>query len=968
VVATGCQLLERTVEIDLLAGAIDRAVDGSGGLIAIEAAAGVGKTALLDVAVERAEGAGMAAFRAVSTPLEESFSFGVVRQLLERPLLAADEEERGRLLAGAARLGAPALGIAEPAGPEADGDFGVLHGLYWLVANLSSERPLLLAVDDVQWADRGSLRFLAHLARRLGDLPVALALARRTGEPEAEPDLLAELAEGPAVTALAPRALSEAGSARLLAAEMGVPPSVDFARRLHLETAGNPFLLRELSRELDAADAESPADAEIAAPRSVARAVLPRLRRLGPEAVALADAVAILGDGCSTAEAAALAGLSAGDARQGAAALVRAGLLAPDELPRFAHPLVRSAIEGERTAGERALAHGRAARLLISRGAARERIVAQLLLAGAEEDPDAAALLHEAGRDALAGGAPGPAARMLGLAVECSPPAAPPGELLTDLGVALVLAERPGEATAALERARELADDPATLVDRTLKLWLALLITDRLEEGVGVLDATIAALGEEHREEALMLEGEYVTAALFDPTRLGEMWRRLDRFEGLAGDTPAERRLLAMLTAKSQYEVAHPPDALAAMARRALGEGRLITENPLDPTKWVWGVGALIVSDRVAESAAALELALATARSNGSVETLVMARNLSAFQALRLGRLADAEADATEGLERLREAQSTVPRDLIRMSLVRWVVAARTGAGRLEEAERLLVEEGLAGELPAASQHAKLRRERALLWLAQGRPEEALADAEALEEVQRRYAIDDVVEAPWRHIAILARIGVGDTETAATLADDHLTLVRRWGLPRDLGVALRLRALAENDAERREELLRQSLEALTGAPAPLEVAETQAALGRTMLRAGRRSASREPLALALDGATRCGAGLLAAMARDDLRVAGAKPRRSLISGVDSLTAAERRTAGLAATGLTNREIAQSLFLSVRTVENTLARVYRKLGISSRRELAASLADGCGTSGEPQFTAQPASTARSTPVT
>ena len=151
--------------------------------------------------------------------------------------------------------------------------------------------------------------------------------------------------------------------------------------------------------------------------------------------------------------------------------------------------------------------------------------------------------------------------------------------------------------------------------------------------------------------------------------------------------------------------------------------------------------------------------------------------------------------------------------------------------------------------------------------------------------------------------------------------------------------------MAETDPGRRVSLLEEGLAALGDAPAPLERAEIQAALGRTLLRAGRRREARKLLALALDGAMRCDAVALAATARDDLKVAGARPRREVLSGVDALTAAERRTADLAAGGLMNREIAQALFLSVRTVENTLARAYRKLRIGSRRELAQALQDG-----------------------
>jgi DNA-binding CsgD family transcriptional regulator len=578
----------------------------------------------------------------------------------------------------------------------------------------------------------------------------------------------------------------------------------------------------------------------------------------------------------------------------------------------------------------------------MARGAARERIVAQLLVGAPDDDPRAATLLHDAGRDALAKGAPAAAALHLLRALDSAPPEQRPARLLTDLGVALVLDDRPDEAVPLLRRALDADADSAETVRRTLALWLALLSTGQIDEGLAVLEAEIAALGGSDREAALMLEGEFVTAALFDPSRIEATWRRLDHFADLAGDTPAERRLLSMMTAKSQYAVAKSADELAAMSVRAYGEGRLVEENPMDPTKWVWAVGALVITDRVAESEAALAVAFASARATGSLETLCLAQNLRAWRATRLGRLADGEADAVEALGRLVEIESNPLRGLLRLALVRWALAAMVERGRLEEADDLLVQEGMAGDPGDGPQHVKLHFERGLLRLAQGRPEDGLAEAVALGAFQREYGIEDVAEAPWRPVAALAHVALGDLPGAAVLAEEHLALVRRWGLPRDLGAALRVRALAEGSPREREALLVESLATLARSPAPLERARTEAELGRTLARAGRRSEAREALGRALEGAARCEAGPLAAMARTELEVAGAKPRRPMLSGVEALTAAERRIADLAADGRSNREIAQDLFLSVRTVENTLARSYRKLAIRSRRELADAL--------------------------
>jgi DNA-binding CsgD family transcriptional regulator len=944
VVKVAVPLVEREVEIARLVEALDLARHGSGRAVSIEGSAGIGKTSLLRTAVDLAEADGTIVLEAAAGPIEREFPLGVARQLFERLLIDAAPAEREALLEGAAGLAAPALGLDATARPDADPSYGLLHGLYWLVANLAAERPLVLAVDDVQWADRGSLRFLAYLGRRLADLPVLLLMTRRTGEPEEEPLLLAELASGPDAALIAPPPLTEVGTRKLLDAELREQPSPELVDRFHTATAGNPFLLHELV--LEAAVGEDPLAAAPVAPGSVARSIVARLNRLGPTTAALAEATVILGDGCSLVEAGALAGMDTGAAAEAAAGLVRAEILAREEALRFVHPLVRAAIEREMTPSELTDRHGRAALLLMRRGAERDRIVAQLLAGTPGEDPEAAAHLLAAGREALARGAPGTAARYLRRALEESPAADDVGELLADLGVALMLTDRPAEAAAALGRARELTDDPDALADRTLNLWFALLADGKVEAGVELIEQTIARLGDgaEARDAVLMLEGESVTAAVFDPALFTRAWRRMKPFELLPGDTAAERRLLALTTIRSQCVADLPAADLLEIAERSYGGGRLIDENPLDPIKWTVGVAVFITTDRIPEAEAALARALASARATGSLETLLGLHDLRSYMAFRLGRLEEAEAEALEGLARLEEADEMQMREFQRVGLVRLATCAMVARDRVEEADLLVAENGFGGELPHGLQQARVHRERGLIRLAQGRDEEALEEALRLGEFNRRYGVEDVCEAPWRPIAAQAQANLGNAEAARKIADAYLDLARRWSLPRDVGAALRARALAESEAERRLDLLRQSLAALKSAPAPLETAQTQAELGRALLRAGQRAEAREALGQALDGATRCGAVALAARVRDDLTVAGARPRRDLVSGVDALTAAERRCAGMAATGLTNREIAQSLFLSVRTVENTLSRVYRKLDIASRRDLAPALGE------------------------
>ncbi|MDQ4049147.1 MAG: helix-turn-helix transcriptional regulator, partial [Actinomycetota bacterium] len=181
-----------------------------------------------------------------------------------------------------------------------------------------------------------------------------------------------------------------------------------------------------------------------------------------------------------------------------------------------------------------------------------------------------------------------------------------------------------------------------------------------------------------------------------------------------------------------------------------------------------------------------------------------------------------------------------------------------------------------------------------------------------------------------------------DRETeAAHAASAQLERARRRGVPRYLGIALRLCGLVASGEERVAHL-REAVEVLETSQAKLELAKARCDLGVALVRARRRGEGRELLEKALTDARICAARGLAQTAHEELRVAGARPRRLHFSGVESLTASERRVAEMAAEGLTNREIAQALFVTPKTIENHLSRVYTKLGVSSRRALPEAL--------------------------
>jgi DNA-binding NarL/FixJ family response regulator len=231
-----------------------------------------------------------------------------------------------------------------------------------------------------------------------------------------------------------------------------------------------------------------------------------------------------------------------------------------------------------------------------------------------------------------------------------------------------------------------------------------------------------------------------------------------------------------------------------------------------------------------------------------------------------------------------------------------------------------------------------VRRARVELALAGGGTLDAL---EAAEDYARHGAyVQNPAHAPWRSLKALALDRAGRTEEALEIAASEVESGRQIGAPRALGRALRV--LGTLQREDGIDTLREAVAVLDGSPAKLEHAKALAALGAALRRDRRPSESREPLRQALELATVCGADPVAELARSELHASGARPRTAALSGVESLTPSESRVAELAAGGDSNKDIAQTLYVTPKTVEVHLSNAYRKLGIRSRRELPAAL--------------------------
>jgi predicted ATPase len=347
----------------------------------------------------------------------------------------------------------------------------VAHGLYWLTANLAESTPVMIAVDDVQWSDPPSLRFLAYLSRRLEGMTVVLLVAVRTGDPQVDASLVAELVSGPGVRVIRPTPLSMHGVGELVRARLG-SAEVTFIEACRTATGGVPFLLEELLGALEADGVKPTREAAVligkSGLRTVAQATMLRLGRLSSEAVAVARAIAVLGRQARLDRIAALADVDLDPTRVAVDALIAMDLLASGHPMRFVHPLVHQAIYEDLHPTARAAAHAQVARVLTEEDAPLDEVAAHLLLSEPTGRDDVVEALRRAADAALRRGAPQSAAAYLRRALsEGGRTARLP--LLHQLGQAEALAGDLGGIDH-LRGAISLADDAAVRVGITYEL------------------------------------------------------------------------------------------------------------------------------------------------------------------------------------------------------------------------------------------------------------------------------------------------------------------------------------------------------------------------------------------------------------------------------------------------------------------------------------------------------------------
>ena len=933
-------LLEREAELAALHAVVDAAASGAGRVVAIEGRSGMGKTRLVAEARALAANAGFEVLVARSADLEQEFAYGVVRQLFEPYLASLPQDERDEVLSGTAALAERLFGDEELTGA-ASGDvsFAVLHGLYWLAANIAARRPAAIVIDDLHWSDAPSLRWLSFLGRRLEGLPLLVVLGLRPPEQSVENQLLTELVSDPTALVIRPTALSDVGVAALVEEEFGSEPDPAFSSACYSATGGNPLLVRAL---VDALHGEGVAPREENAarvheigPEPVTRAVALRLSRLPDEARRFATAAAVLGDGSEQRDVALLAELDDRHLSTLAATwLARADLLrVSTPTVEFVHPVVRAAVYESIEPAQRLLAHRRAAELLETSSAEPERVAAHLDLVPPAGDPFVVETLRVAADRALVRGAPEVAVRYLDRALAEPPKEEKRVDTLRELG----LAEQRVDVSAAAKHLREAlaaTEEPLRHARLALELGRSLFRLNRGPEAVRVFEQAIELLGDGEPELREVLEAELINSAGFDSDVFEVSKTRIARVDesALVGDVGR-----AVMLSTLRYF-----DARRGVNREAVAElaepktiAALIESMPSVAISCA--VTTLMFAELDDDLDRFFEELMEAAKKRGELVTL---SNLLCFRGLTVAQRGDLEA-AIQDLRESDELVSYLPSQQGAIYFRSYLADVLTNSGELEEAERSLAELGLPEEVAESGHLIFYLGARG--WLRHARRDfaGAAADFERLGHCMEAFELWNPAVVAWRSHLALALLGLGRHEEALELARREVEVARAWGAPRPVGVALRVQGLAEGGTEGIE-TLRESLAVLEGSSARLERARTLVELGAALRRANSRAEARELLREGLDIAVRSGSQPLVAQAEAELAATGARPRRLLLSGVESLTASEKRVAKFAAEGLSNKDIAQALFVTTKTVEVHLSNVYRKLGIGSRTELPQAL--------------------------
>lgn len=919
-------LLEREKETAQVSGALCAARDGRSSMIVVTGPLGIGRSALLRRLAAGADGGDVRVLTAHAALMEQDFAFGVVRQLFDSLMTAANPGTRQRLQDEPDRF---ARSVFSGDDGTAGMDSGIetseatLHGLRSWLAGLCEETPLLILVDDLQWADVPSLRWLAYLAKRLHGLRIVLVCTLREGDPWSRYSLVREVTEYADQT-LTPAPLSLNATRVMIEEQFEEAGEEAYVRACHEVSAGNPLFLLSVLVGMAVSGyrptAENAETARSLRPSGLRERLAGCIRTQTEPVRDLAAAIAVLGDQAQPALVAQLAGLDDIGLSSALRVLYELGLLSEEGTPRFTHRVVQDAVESSLTVTQREDLHSSAAALLYEGGRPAEQVAAQLMAVTGQSPGWSTAVLRSAASTALRRGAPEIAARYLRRALlDTAGQDTERARLLIDLATAertfdpaaserhiaqaLPMLPDVGDRAAAVQRM------PPALFTKPSSSMVELV--RRTAEELGALEE----LGGTTRETALCLEARLRHYAQEDPAALSSSAERLRELGGEPPlDSGAERELAAVLLCSATFAGRLSASAAARMATRVL------EREPADEARLHTTVPLVAVTLLAADSAHDIETWLTPEKHPGrpvsaSDEALLLGQR--AMVHISRGRLALAHEQAK------RAVRLTAPYWYEAPSVVLALVALELGDTSLSE--EILA--GAGSRTPAGlALTSALRMLQASAHAQRGMRARALEDLLACGRQLESRGWHNSAVFPWRPRAIGLYERLGDDLSAMVLADEEHSWAAAWGAPALLGRALRLKGRLHGD--RGIPMLRQAVEVLRSSRNELELARTLVLLG------GRLESGPEAEAALREGgelAAACGAPWLAKRAEDGL---GSAP-----SQTNALTRSERKVVSLAGEGLTNQEIATTLGVSLRAVEKHLTNSYRKIGVSGRTELA-----------------------------
>jgi DNA-binding CsgD family transcriptional regulator len=800
----------------------------------------------------------------------------------------------------------------------------LVYGVRWVLEDLTTDQPVLLMVDDLQWADAGSLQALDLLVNALQHLPCLIVYAVRTGESVTAPEALARIQQSRRV--LTPSPLSRAAVETLLE-ELRPGSDPEESERIHEITGGVPFFVRELI-----------ADEGSETPESVVGSIGGRLSRLSATAIDTARAVCVLGAQASVGTVSELARQPIDAVADDISALVSAQLMTLDAGHLSArHPLIAHAVLAHMSASESADLHRRTADLLTQRGAPRAVIANHLLQTIPSGDADARARLAEQGKNSLAGGAYEMAVRYLDRAIAEAPLSAEDIGLLSALARARAGLGEFDEALASWDLAAGLTSDPEVLAQLRAESGDALVMAGRHREAQEAFGSLLDA-GDTESPAQQRLIARMVMAGMLNGMPVAQMRHQVDRVLGQPqkADSYEDRLSLAAGSVLRVFEC-EGADEARDLALRALGDGILLREESSEGTALYMATGTLMWVSAFDQSQTLLTAAVEDAQVRGSSMAFATASSSRAHARMRMGLITEAILDFEAALEQRASGWNAYLG-----GVMGGLVECRIARGELDHALAFRDELEELGHAPGIT---GAYATYALGDLAEAHGEHDRA-AQLYAEVGRLVAdrMDNPSILPWRSGHALALIRLGQGREAAQSARENTALARQFGSPYALAQALRTQAAVDASVDRLG-LLREALEVLSDTRAlRLEAQIATDLAGMTVLMHSSEGTEEVVSLLRMAEAHAQFQELrpLADRVQRLLERIGEPVHRSTSEAVNLLTVSERRVADLAASGMSNRQIAQQLFVTVKAVEWHLSNVYRKLGIRSRTRLPAVL--------------------------